>query len=71
MQFGMRGLLLIMVIASVVFAGLAYLANWYRGGGRSYLLIFVLFTVASPVLVMLLLSLLQRLFVGDPPDESV
>lgn len=56
-RFGILGLLLLMLVASVMAAGGYYFMQMLRGG-RSQQLAFILFTVASPLLLLVLVSLI-------------
>ncbi len=56
-RFGILGLLLLMLVASVMASGGYYFVQMLRGG-RSHQLAFILFTVASPVLLLVLVSVL-------------
>jgi hypothetical protein len=55
-HFDLRALLLIMVIFSLAGAAASYLAQALRGGGRAYQLAFLLLTLVSPVLLLLVTS---------------
>ncbi|MGE0758137.1 MAG: hypothetical protein AB7O38_14000 [Pirellulaceae bacterium] len=59
-RFGLRGILLLMVVVSVMGAAGNYLVRALHGG-RSFQLGFILFTLAAPLLVMVLVSLLQAI----------
>lgn len=54
-RFGILGLLLLTLVASVMASGGYYLVRMLRGG-RSEQLAFVLFTVASPLLLLVMVS---------------
>jgi len=54
-KFGIRGLLMLMLISSVLFAGGGYLLHAVRGGvrGRGFQLTFILFTLVAPIALMM------------------
>ncbi len=56
-KFGMAGLLMVMFVCSVMAAGGYYFVQYLRGGRESQLA-FILFTLASPMLLMVMVSLL-------------
>ena len=60
-RFTMGTLLLVMVVFSVMAAAGSYLMRSLQQGTRSSQLIFVLFTVASPVLLVVIVSLLWKI----------
>lgn len=60
-RFGLRALLLIMLVCSIAAAGGSYLMQALRGGTRGAQLVFLLFSLAGPVVLLLLLSLPARL----------
>jgi len=53
--FDMRGLLMLMLISSILFAGGGYLLHAVRGGvrGRGFQLTFILFTLVAPIALMI------------------
>lgn len=59
-RFGIRGLLLLMVVVSVMAASGNYLVQALRGG-RSFQLAFILFTLSAPMLVLVAVSLLRAI----------
>jgi len=59
-RFGIRGLLLLMVVVSVMAAGGNYFVQALHGG-RSFQLAFILFTLSSPMLVLVAVSILRSL----------
>ena len=54
-RFGILGLLLLMLVVSVMAAGGYYFVQTLRGS-RSYQLAFILFTIASPLLLLVVVS---------------
>jgi ABC-type glycerol-3-phosphate transport system permease component len=67
MNFGMRTLLVVMLIASVLSLATGYLFQWHRSGSRGFLLAFFLVVMAGPMLLMVALSVASRL--GRREDE--
>lgn len=65
-RFGIRGMLLLMLVVSVMAAGGYYLAQALRGS-RPYQFAFILFTLASPLLVMVFVSLTRAIL--DRPSR--
>lgn len=57
-RFGMRGVLLLMLVVSVMAAAGNYLVRSMQGG-RSFQLSFILFTLAAPLLVLVAVSVLH------------
>jgi hypothetical protein len=60
-QFGVRGLLLTMLIVSVLFLAVGYLLHWYRSGSRGFLLAFFGVVLAGPMLLLVAVSGVSRL----------
>ena len=78
-RFGMRGLLMLMLFCSVLFAGFGYLLHAVRGGGRGFQLAFVLFTLVGPMALLILFRIIAWLLQwthrkadpgGDASDEA-
>lgn len=59
-QFTLKSMFLIMFVLCCVASGGHYLVKALRGG-TSWRLVFILFTLASPMLVMVVLSLVRSL----------
>ena len=59
-RFGMGSIMLVMLVCSVIAASASYMVRGVRGGGPSHL-IFLLFTIAAPPLLLLTVSLLRQL----------
>ena len=57
-RFGILGLLLLTLVASVMAAGGNYLVQMLRGGRTNHLA-FVLFTITSPLLLLVFVSTLM------------
>jgi hypothetical protein len=57
-RFGIRSMLLVMIVVSVMGTGGYYLMMSLRGG-RSFQLAFILFTLAAPLLVMVAVSIFR------------
>src|SRR5262245_5238895 len=55
-RFSIRGLLMLMLISSVLFAGGGYLLHAVRGGGRGFQLAFILFTLVGPMALLLIFT---------------
>ena len=55
-RFGLRGLLTLMLMSSVLFAGGGYLLHAVRGGGRGFQLAFILFTLVGPMALLAVFS---------------
>lgn len=60
-RFRLSTLLLVMSVASVMAAAASYAVQGWRGE-RSGLVVFVLFTVLAPLLVVIVASQIHRLF---------
>ncbi|MDA1051885.1 MAG: hypothetical protein O3C40_15575 [Planctomycetota bacterium] len=60
-RFGIGTMLLIMLIVSVVAAAASYFVRALQGG-RAAQLAFILFTIAAPLLLVVLVSIAQSLF---------
>lgn len=60
-RFGIGTMLLVMLLVSVVAAGAGYLVQALRGG-RQFQLAFILFTIAGPLLLAVLVSLVRAAF---------
>ena len=63
-RIGLGTLLLLMLVVSVMAAGASYFVR-YSGavrGGREFQLLFILFTLAAPLLLVVIVSLFQALF---------
>ncbi len=60
-RFGIGTMLLIMLIVSVVAAGASYFVKAMQGG-RPAQLAFILFTIAGPLLLVVLVSIATSLF---------
>ena len=60
-RFGIGTMLLIMLIVSVVGAAASYFVRAMQGG-RSAQLAFILFTIAAPLLLVVVVSIAQSLF---------
>ena len=60
-RFGIGTMLLLMLIVSVVGAAASYFVRAMQGG-RSAQLAFVLFTLAAPLLLVVVVSIAQSLF---------
>lgn len=60
-RFGIRSMLLMMVVFSVMAAAGSYLLRAIDLGQREAQLGFILFTLTAPVILVVLLSLLQNL----------
>ena len=60
-KFGMAGLLMVMFVCSVMAAGGYYFVQYLRGGRQSQLA-FILFTLASPMLLMVVVSLMRVVY---------
>ena len=65
-RFGMRAMLLLMIVVSVMGTGGYYLMMSLRGG-RQFQLAFILFTLAAPLLVLVAVSLLRAVVTRKPP----
>lgn len=65
-RFGIPGLLLVVLIASVLAAAVSYLARMDRlapnQDGKSSLLVFILITTAAPALLLVILATLLALW---------
>jgi len=59
-RFGIGTLLLLMLVVSVMAAAGSYLVRALQGG-RAFQLAFILFTLAAPLLLVVIVSLLQSL----------
>ena len=59
-RFSMRAMLLLMLVVSVSAAGASYLVQ-AADGGRASKLAFILFTLAAPLLLVVLVSLVRAL----------
>ena len=59
-RFGIRGIFLVTLVVCVMAAGGYYLGQALRGG-RPFQLVFILFTLASPLLVLVLVSVVRAL----------
>jgi len=79
MRFGMRGLLMLMLISSILFAGGGYLLHAVRGGGRGFQLAFILFTLVGPMALLMVFTIVAWVMQirqwypepsGDEEDES-
>ena len=55
-RFGLGTLLMVMLVICVMAASASYLARILRAGGRAGQLTFILFTLAAPMLLMVLIS---------------
>ena len=60
-KFGLAGLLMVMFVCSVMAAGGYYFMQYLRGGRQSQLA-FILFTLASPMLLMVVISLMRAVY---------
>jgi len=60
-KFGMAGLLMVMFVLSVMAASGYYFMQFLKGGRQSQLA-FILFTLASPVVLMLVVSLMCAIY---------
>jgi hypothetical protein len=60
-RFSIGSLLLTMVIFAVMASAGGYLVRGMREGDRSYQLVFLLMTLAAPMLLLVLVSLLRTL----------
>lgn len=60
-RFGIGTMLLLMLIVSVVGAAASYFVRAMHGG-RSAQLAFILFTLAAPLLLVVIVSIAQSLF---------
>jgi len=60
-KFGLAGLLMVMFVCSVMAAGGYYFTQFLRGGRQSQLA-FILFTLASPMLLMVVISAMRTIF---------
>ncbi len=60
-RFGIGTMLLLMLIASVVAAGASYFVRAMQGG-RTAQLAFILFTLAGPLLLVVVVSIATSLF---------
>jgi hypothetical protein len=59
-RFGMRGILLLMLVVSVMATGGYYLVQSLRGE-RSAQLTFIIFTIAAPMIVVVVVSVMKLL----------
>ena len=63
-RIGLGTMLLLMLVASVTAAAASYFVR-YSGavrGGREFQLMFIIFTLAAPLLLVVIVSLFQSLF---------
>ena len=67
-RFGIRGMLLTMIVVSVMGTGGYYLMMSFQGG-RAFQLAFILFTIAAPLLVMVAVSIIRALLDRKPPRK--
>jgi hypothetical protein len=67
-RFGTRAMLLLMLVSSVMAAGGYYLVQALKGG-RQFQLVFILFTLASPLLIMVIVSLAYAFFGSRPRNK--
>ena len=63
-RFGMGTMLLLMLVVSVMGAAASYFVRYLRAmeGGRESQLAFILFTLAAPLVLVVIVSLLHALF---------
>lgn len=61
-RFGLGAMLLAMLVCSVMAAAGYYFVQSLRGG-RQFQLVFILFTLASPLLLAVLISIARSVFV--------
>jgi len=60
-KFGMAGLLMVMFVLSYMAACGYYFMQFLRGGRQSQLA-FLLFTLASPMLLMIVISIMRAIY---------
>ena len=60
-KFGMAGLLMVMFVLSVMAASGYYFMQFLRGGRQSQLA-FILFTLASPIILMVVVSVMCAVY---------
>jgi Na+/melibiose symporter-like transporter len=65
-RFGILGMLLLMLVTSVMATGGYYFVRTLRGD-RNYQLVFILFTVASPLLLLVVVSIAVAILRRKPP----
>jgi hypothetical protein len=65
-RFSIATMLLTMLIFAVMASAGGYLVRALREGDRRYQLIFLLMTLAAPMLLMVLISLIRALIVRRP-----
>lgn len=63
-RFSMGTLLLAMLVAAVMAASTSYLARALREGDRQAQLVFLLITLAGPMLLLVIVSLIRWLMAG-------
>jgi len=61
-KFGMAGLLMVMFVCSVMATGGYYFMQYLRGGRESQLA-FILFTLASPMVLLVMVSVMRAVMV--------
>ena len=63
-RFGMGTILLLMLVVCVMAAAASYFVRYIGAvrGGREFQLLFILFTLAAPLLLVVIVSLFQSLF---------
>ena len=63
LQFGVAGLFLVMVVCSVMAAaGYYFVRSLHKSGGANRL-IFILFTLVAPIVLMIVISLIRSITV--------
>lgn len=60
-QFGVASLLLVMVVCSVMAASGYYFVRSLQKSGSADRLIFILFTLVAPIVLMIVVSLLRQI----------
>ena len=63
-RIGLGTILLLMLIASVTAAAASYFVRYVGAvrGGREFQLLFIIFTLAAPLLLVVIVSLFQAIF---------
>lgn len=69
-KFGLAGLLMVMFVCSVMAAGGYYFVQYLRGGRQSQLA-FILFTLASPMLLMVVVSAMRAVYRLSTENKKV
>jgi len=60
-RYGIGGLLMVMLVFSVMAAAGSYMVRGLKEEGRSAHLVFILFTLAAPMLLMVVVSVIRHI----------